>query len=208
VKPALREVETFGRSFAELFRAREREGIERWVRRIMAGASGASAPTEEPPEFELLNGARVRVRWAVPARGELSAVLLDPVQSSATDTRPERAEAELSNVLEWLEEGVVLFDTKEGIRAMNSRFAQMAGLLPTEIAEITTLDGLIGRLAGQAAEPERFAERWRELSHGLETGVCEELQLVRPAPRYWSARRGRCWTLRASGSGAWKSTGT
>jgi signal transduction histidine kinase/CheY-like chemotaxis protein len=183
VKPALREAETCGTSFAELFRAREREGIEKWVRRIMAGASGGNAPTEEPPEFELRNGLRVRVRWAVPVGGELSAVLLDPVQSSATDTRPERAQAELSNVLEWLEEGVVLFDTKEGIRAMNSRFAQMAGLLPTEIAEITTLDGLIGRLAGQAAEPERFAERWRELSRGLESGVCEELQLVRPAPR-------------------------
>jgi CheY-like chemotaxis protein len=183
VEPALREAETCGKRFAELFRAREREGIERWVRQIMAGASGGSAPTEEPLEFELRNGVRVRVRWAVPVGGELSAVLLDPVRASATGTRPERAETELSNVLEWLEEGVLLFDAKEGIRAMNSRFAQMAGLLPAETAEITTLDGLIGRLAEQAAEPERFAERWREVSRGLESGVCEELQLVRPSPR-------------------------
>jgi signal transduction histidine kinase/FixJ family two-component response regulator len=183
VEPALREAETCGRRFAELFRAREREEVERWLRRIMAGGSVGSAPTEEPSQFELRNSVRVRVRWAVPVGGELSAVLLDPVQASATNTRPERAEAELSNVLEWLEEGVVLFDAKEGIRAMNSRFAQMAGLLPAETAEITTLDGLIGRLAEQAAEPERFAERWRELSRGLESGVCEELQLVRPAPR-------------------------
>jgi hypothetical protein len=68
-KPALREAETWGRSFAELFSAREREGIEKCVRRIMAGASGGNAPTEEPPEFELRNGVRVRVRWAVPMGG-------------------------------------------------------------------------------------------------------------------------------------------
>jgi signal transduction histidine kinase/CheY-like chemotaxis protein len=95
----------------------------------------------------------------------------------------ERAEAELRNVLEWLEEGVVLFDAKDGIRAMNSRFAQMAGLLPAEAAEITSLDELVRRLAEQAAEPDRFAERWRELARGLDGGVSEELQLLRPLPR-------------------------
>jgi signal transduction histidine kinase/FixJ family two-component response regulator len=35
----------------------------------------------------------------------------------------------------------------------------------------------------QAAAPERFAERWRELARGIEGGVREELQVFCPAPR-------------------------
>jgi two-component system NtrC family sensor kinase len=114
---------------------------------------------------------------------ELSVVLLDPVQASDASAHPERAEAELRNVLEWLEEGVVLFDAKDGIRAMNSRFAQMAALVPGEMAGFTSLEGLIERLAGQAAEPLHFTRRWRELARGLDGGACEELQLLRPLPR-------------------------
>jgi signal transduction histidine kinase/CheY-like chemotaxis protein len=177
------EAEILGASFAKLFQTREREGIEGWARRILAGASGGSAPAEESPEYELRNRVRVRLRLVMPAEEELYVVLLDPVRARDTESRPERAETELSNVLEWLEEGVVLFDAQDDIRAMNSRFTQMAGLPPAETAEIASLDGLIGRLAGQTAEPHRFAERWRELSRSLESGVCEELQLVRPAPR-------------------------
>src|SRR5207245_8335430 len=96
---------------------------------------------------------------------------------------PEHAEAELQNVLEWLEEGVVLFDSQENVRAMNTRFQQIAGLSPGESGKIKTLEGLIARLEGQAAEPGRFAERWRALARGIESGVREELQMVRPAPR-------------------------
>jgi signal transduction histidine kinase/CheY-like chemotaxis protein len=177
------EAEFSGRDFAELFRLRDREGIQRWTRRAVAGASAEHAQSEEPGEFELRSGARVRLRQAMPVGEELFAVLLDPVHANDSGASPERAEYELSSVLEWLEEGVVLFDEKDRVRAMNSRFAQMAGLLAAETAEITSLEGLLRRLAQQAAEPERFAERWRELARGLESGVCEELQLLRPSPR-------------------------
>jgi len=177
------EAEFSGKDFAELFRPYEREGIERWIRRAVAGASLELAQGEEPGEFELGKGARVRLRQTMPAGEEPFAVLLDPVQTSGSGAPPGQAEDELRGVLEWLEEGVVLFDAQDRIRAMNSRFAQMVGLLPAEKLEITSLDGLIRCLAEQAAEPERFAERWRELAHGLEAGVCEELQLLRPSPR-------------------------
>ncbi|HEV3375448.1 MAG TPA: ATP-binding protein [Candidatus Acidoferrum sp.] len=182
-EPTAGEAESSGRNFAELFHPREREGIKRWTRRAVASASSGLAQGGEPGEFELRNGTRVRLPQAMPAGEELFAVLLDPVQASASCASQERVEDELSSVLEWLEEGVVLFDAKEEIRAMNSRFAQMAGLLPAETAEITSLDGLIRRLAEQAAEPERFAEHWRELARDLEGGVSEELQLLRPSPR-------------------------
>jgi signal transduction histidine kinase/CheY-like chemotaxis protein len=181
-KPEPSEVDFCGGSFAELFRASEREGIERWVRRILAGASPGTAPAEGPAEFELRNRVRVRLRLVMHT-DELSVVLVDPVQQSDASAQPERAEAELRNVLEWLEEGVVLFDANDGIRAMNSRFAQMAGLVPAEMAGFTSLEGLIESMAGQAAEPLHFARRWRELARGLDGGVCEELQLLRPSPR-------------------------
>jgi two-component system NtrC family sensor kinase len=87
------------------------------------------------------------------------------------------------NVVEWLEEGVLLFDAQDGIRVMNSRFVQMAGFAPGESAGITTLDALIARLSSHAAEPQRFAERWRELARGIDAGIREEVSLSRPVPR-------------------------
>jgi signal transduction histidine kinase/CheY-like chemotaxis protein len=86
-------------------------------------------------------------------------------------------------VIEWLEEGVVLFDAQHGVLAMNSRFAQIVGLAPEETGRVTTLNRLITRLADHAAEPEKFATRWRELACGLDAGAREEIQLLRPVPR-------------------------
>jgi signal transduction histidine kinase/CheY-like chemotaxis protein len=66
---------------------------------------------------------------------------------------------------------------------MNSRFAQIAGFPPEEASHFTTLSGLISRMADQAAEPEKFAHRWRELARGADSGVRDEIQLLRPVPR-------------------------
>jgi signal transduction histidine kinase/CheY-like chemotaxis protein len=89
----------------------------------------------------------------------------------------------LFNVIEWLEEGVLLFDAQHGVQAMNSRFAQIAGLPLEETGRVTTLNGLITRLAGQVAEPEKFASRWRDLSRNLDFGARDEIQMLRPVPR-------------------------
>ncbi len=166
--------------FAELFRAREQQCVEKWLQRSRS-TPGASGIDEEMPEVELSSGVRVRLRCAALPQGGLG-VSLEPV--AAVDTaRADRAEAQLVNVIEWLEEGVVLFDADHGIRAMNTRFAQIAGLAPEETSRITTLNGLIARLASQAAQPEQFAERWREQARGGDAGVREEIQLLRPVPR-------------------------
>src|SRR5260370_983904 len=79
----------------------------------------------------------------------------------------DHAEIELQNVIEWLEEGVILFDAQDNIRAMNTRFEQFAGFAPEESGKIKTLEGLIGRLRGHAAEPALFTERWRALARGI-----------------------------------------
>jgi hypothetical protein len=57
---------------------------------------------------------------------------------------------------------------------MNTQFEQIAGLAPEESGKYRTLKALIGRLGSHAAEPVRFAERWRELARGIEGGLREE----------------------------------
>jgi signal transduction histidine kinase/FixJ family two-component response regulator len=169
--------------FAGLFRMGARERIEEWMRGNLAGGAGLRAAGEDAPQAELSNGIGVRMRIAGPAPGKGLAILLEPLEATESAHQAGRAERELQSVLEWVEEGVLLFDAHENVRAMNTRFEQIAGLTPAESGKIRTLEALIERLAAQAAAPERFAERWRELARGIEGGVREELQMFCPAPR-------------------------
>jgi two-component system NtrC family sensor kinase len=131
----------------------------------------------------LHNGINVQSQFAPRVPGQPAAILLQPLNASVSARQSDHAEAELQNVIEWLEEGVVLFDSSENVRAMNTRFEQIMGLAPEQSGKIKSLEGLIAHLAGQASEPERFAGRWRELARGIGGGVREEMQMVRPAPR-------------------------
>ena len=172
-----------GGRFAYLFCAREQPRIEEWSSRALAGERGKAIEVQEVCEGELVNGVRVRLHAPVFAGEDLAAVVFAPAAGDEAVQQRSRSEAELHNVLEWVEEGILLFGANHSIRAMNTRFAQIAGLSPEEAAACTTLDGLIGRLAERAAEPENFAKRWRELARGAEGGSREELQLARPVPR-------------------------
>jgi signal transduction histidine kinase/FixJ family two-component response regulator len=170
--------------FLELFRVRERQRVETWLQQVLTGAPGAKhGDGKNAFEAELHNGTCVRMRAVAPAADGAVAVLLEALQATETAPRPDDEAARFSSLIEWLEEGVVLFDANHEIRAMNSRFAQIAGLAAEETGRITTLDGLIARLAGQAVEPESFAERWRELARGGHGAVRDEIQLLRPVPR-------------------------
>ena len=166
--------------FAALFRPEDRDLMASWWER----ASTAREPNVGPAEAEFANGIRIRFHTPVPVADDLYAVLFEevPTQGESRQTVA-AAETELRNLLEWLEQGVVLFDSQQRVRAMNTRFAQIAGLDPGETARIGTLDALIVRLAENAAEPAALAERWRELAQLGEGGVREEIHLVRPAAR-------------------------
>ena len=172
-----------GRQFAQLFCAREQPRVEAWVRRALSSEPEKSAPVQDPCEAELINGAQVRLSAAFPAGDDLVAVQIEPLPAGEKTPQQSRAEAELQNVLEWVEEGVLLFDTGQQLRAMNTRFAQIAGLAPGEAEQCKGLDELIAQLAPKTAEPEAFAGRWRELARGIEGGIREEFQLSRPVPR-------------------------
>jgi signal transduction histidine kinase/CheY-like chemotaxis protein len=168
---------------SDLFCGRDRIRVQKWLQQSLDLSASGHGAEEETPPAELQNGVSVRLRLALRVPGQPVAVLLQPAPALESERPPDHAEAELQSVLEWLEEGVVLFDSRENVRAMNTRFQQIAGLPPEESGKIKTLEGLIARLEGQAAEPGRFAERWRALARGIESGVREELQMVRPAPR-------------------------
>jgi signal transduction histidine kinase len=174
---------SIGGRFADLFCARERQAIEEWANRSLAGERNKAMELQEICEAELVNGVRVRLHAPLFAMEDLAAVVLAPAAAEEAVQQRSRSEAELQNVLEWVEEGILLFGANHSIRAMNTRFAQIAGLSPQEAAASTTLDKLIGLLAERAADPEDFAKRWRELARGAEGGTREELLLARPVPR-------------------------
>ncbi len=164
----------------EMFRPHEQAQVERWLR---AGLDPEAARHDVPPEparAELQNGVAVRLSFMASAHRNPAAILLEPLVAHES---PGQAEIELQNVIEWLEEGVLLFDVHGNIRAMNTRFEQIAGLAPEESGKFKTFEGLLERLQTHAAEPPRFATRWRELARGIEGGVREEFQMLHPSPR-------------------------
>src|SRR6266478_1559969 len=169
--------------FAELFCGRDREHLRTWMRGARDRGAKRGGTDNEFSRAELHNGVAVQLRLAVPVEGQPTVILLKPLVSRKSAGPADHAEIELQNVIEWLEEGVILFDAQDNIRAMNTRFEQFAGFAPEESGKIKTLEGLIGRLRGHAAEPALFTERWRELARGIEGGVRQELQMMHPSPR-------------------------
>ena len=171
------------RHFADLFQARERTQIEAWFQAHRNGKASKVAGIE-PLDCELATGAKVRLESIPAPGGEITAIRLSLIEGDNSEAAEERrAELELRNVIEWLDEGVVLFDDRQEVRVMNTRFAQMAGLTPQESTRTQNLHRLVARMANQTAEPDKFASRWLALAHGTESGVRDELQLLLPVPR-------------------------
>jgi len=170
-----------GGRFEQLFCAREQSRVAEWSRRALAADSASRSLL--PFEAELLTGIRVRLHAPLAVGDDLAAVVLNPAASEQAASRQKRSQTDLQHVLEWVEEGVVLFDADQSIRAMNTRFAQIAGLSAEEASACVSLEGLIQRLAPRAADPTSFALRWQHLARTAEGGLREEVPLARPVPR-------------------------
>ncbi|HEY2820961.1 MAG TPA: ATP-binding protein [Candidatus Acidoferrum sp.] len=176
-------------SFSQLFQAPDQPKVEAWLRRVQAAPERdhSLGLDNESHQALLRNGATVRLKpisLSDPRENTLAAIVLEPLAAvPSSSPQPHPSETQLHNFIEWLEEGVVLFNAHHEIQTMNSRFAQIVGFAPDEASRITTLGGLISRMADQAAEPEKFANRWRELTRGADSGVRDEIQLLRPVPR-------------------------
>jgi signal transduction histidine kinase/FixJ family two-component response regulator len=170
-------------NISDLFCSQDRERLRKWFQQVLDPASPAQAVQREAPQAELQSGVKVRVRLAPSLQGQAPIVLLEPQETFESQPNADHAEAELRNVIEWVEEGVLLFDAHENVRAVNTRFEQMAGLAPEESGKLKTLEEWIARLAEQAVEPTQFAERWRELARNIQGGVREPMQMALPVPR-------------------------
>jgi signal transduction histidine kinase/CheY-like chemotaxis protein len=173
-------------TLSELFQVPDQPKVEAWLQRVQAAQGYDHGLDDESHAVRLRTGAPVRLHpipLGAAASGTLAGVALESLAAEASSPQPHRSETQLHNVIEWLEEGVVLFNAHHEIQAMNSRFAQIVGFPPEEASHVTTLSGLISRMADQAAEPEKFANRWRELARGADSGVRDEIQLLRPVPR-------------------------
>jgi len=162
------------------FSGADRVRLKKWLRQALD--SPAPVPSGEAPRAGLRDGTAVRLHFTPIIPGRV-AVSLDTEEALEPQSAGAYGEAELVNVIEWLEEGIILYDAHQNVRAMNTRFKQIVGLAPEESGKIKTLEDLIDRLQGHAAEPARFAERWRELARSNSGGLREQLNMLRPSPR-------------------------
>ena len=176
-----------GQRLMHLFQDADQLRIAAWSARALAGSSDRRGePRHGPaelPEAILSNGVRVRLRPALPAGGRFAAVTLEKLEVTLPAPHSSRAESELTSVLEWLDEGVILFDAQDRVRALNSRFLQITGLPAADAAGLLDLDSLISTLLPRLAGPSNFAQRWRNLARGIDGGIREELEFVGPSPR-------------------------
>ncbi len=176
-----------GQRLMELFQSSDQPRVDAWATRALSGVRDRRGERRngpaELPEAVLSNGVRVRLRPAMPAGGPFAMVTLETWRDADIAPPDSRAAPELRGVLEWLDEGVVLFDVQDNVRAMNTRFLHIAGLKPSDAADLGTLDRLIVKVSQHVADPWSFAQRWRNLARGIDGGIREELELVRPAHR-------------------------
>jgi signal transduction histidine kinase/CheY-like chemotaxis protein len=181
--PSQRSTANPSEHFIDLFSTKELPRVKAWMRKALLPADSADVTKELLPEVELRNGVRVRLQALFSSADGRAAALLVPLPARGEPGATGDGLAEILNVIEWLEEGVVLLGPGREIRAINSRFGQIVGLAPEEFAGINTFDDLIATLGSRTADPGNFAENWRGLDRSTEGGVRDELYLVRPVPR-------------------------
>ena len=166
--------------FAELFRPRQWEEINCWITRAFGGDAGNLA---QSMQAELRNGSAVEVRRLAISSREFVAVNIELAQPERATRGIKELEAEFRQTIEWLQEGVVVFDELGGIRAMNSRCHQILGITPDDLRGIHNFDGLVDRVSRNAAESEEFARNWRQLAAQGGTESREELAMEWPVPQ-------------------------
>jgi len=167
--------------FAAQFSSADTPRVKAWVQKVLRPGLGTSR--EVLPEAELRNGARVRLQALFSSRDGSVTALLERLPERREEAPTDNGITEMLNVIEWLEEGVVLVGPSQEIRALNSRFGQIIGLTPEELAGIKTFDDIVGALGARIADAGRFAAKWHGLNLSTEGAVREELHLARPVPR-------------------------
>ena len=168
------------RQFGELFRPRHWEQVQEWVKSSFKKESGVKAETLES---ELAGGKGVILRRLAISGQEFSAVGMERAGKEKPAWQIEEAREALRQAIEWLDEGVVVFDDRGEILARNARFLQILGFSEEEGKTLLTLEDVIQCAAKNAAEPESFAADWRALAKDCPEGRQEELAMQKPSPQ-------------------------
>ena len=163
---------------AQIFKPAEWSRLSAWLDTI---ADSAASPAAHSIATELPTGRPVQLHAAALPAGGFTFLL----QEAAAREEPAaiRATRELHSLIEWIDQGILLFDENETLRAMNQRFAQIFGLLPEDLENATGLRALIGLLAARVADPGPFAARWWDAAAGVPTSLREEVRVLQPVPR-------------------------
>ncbi len=166
----------------EIFSASERGAIAAWL------ASAWNAPPEADPAVleTALRGdltVRLHLRRSRPELREQEdcrqVAVEDATALRAAEEKGARVEAQLLNLLDSVDNGVLVFDSRGRIQLVNDRFAQLMGRDARGAAELGSFDALVKALAGHFRDPQAFAQRWRELRNADES-CWDELELLRP----------------------------
>ena len=90
-----------------------------------------------------------------------------------------RAEAVLATLLESLECGILLFGPGGDLWAVNDRFAEILGIEPARLRELSNLEQIVDMVASQLAHGDSVAARWRQRFRSGEA-FWDELELAKP----------------------------
>ncbi len=98
-----------------------------------------------------------------------------------TSSQPIQGFEMFQQAIDWLEEGVIVFDEQGKVLAQNAMFQELLGLheQPSEVE----FDGLVQPASANASDASGFAEEWRKLAQNCEEGTQQELNMERPQPR-------------------------
>lgn len=166
--------------FAELFRPGQWEEVQSWLESVFEKGPGNPG---ERLECELTGGRRVVLRRLATAGQELSAVGMAGIEEKKDAGQIQETQETLSRALEWLEEGVVVFDDGGRILARNTRFLQILGINGEARNALQTHEDLILAASKNAFEPEMFAVKWRALTENRGEGTQDELAMEKPLPQ-------------------------
>jgi signal transduction histidine kinase/ActR/RegA family two-component response regulator len=157
---------------ADFFQPQDGERVQQWL------GDQANHTEDFRVEVELRNGHAVKLSRMALSGEEFLAVKLETAQPATA----RKVEEELRQAIEWLEEGVVIFDENEQILARNGRFLQILGVNAKLCETPRNLEEVIREVSGNFADPQFFGEQWRALARS-EDRTQQELAMEQPVPQ-------------------------
>ena len=165
--------------FAELFLPRDWDEVQGWV----DGAQKDSGSGTRAHKSELKGGTKVTLKRLDLSGQGFSVVGLERVHKQKEVPATVENLETMQQAIEWLEEGVVVFDERGKILTRNTMFLQLLGVAGDNAPTLLTLEDVIHAASKNARKPSVFAADWRALSANCAEGTQEDLEMEKPVPQ-------------------------